>query len=219
MKNIVIIGAGYGGLAAAALLGKEGHHVTVIEKNEQPGGKASLLKIDGFSFDMGPSWYMWPQVFDDFFAEFDKDATEFLELKKLDPSYRVFFDDGDIVDISSDIEKNYETFERLESNGAEKLKKYLEVCKRQYDIAMKGFVYRTYNSLFDLFSPSMVINGLRLKFTNFHNGVKKYFKEPKTQMLMEWITVFLGGDPRNVPAMYCMMSYLDHHHGIYYPKG
>jgi phytoene desaturase len=181
MKNIVIIGAGYGGLTAAALLGKEGHQVTVIEKNEQPGGKASLLEKDGFSFDMGPSWYMWPQVFDDFFAEFGKDATETLELKKLDPSYRVFFDDGDVVDISSDIEKNYETFDRLEVDGAEKLKKYLEVCKRQYDISMKTFVYRTYDSLFDLFSPSMVINGLKLKFSNFHNGVKKYFKEPKTQ--------------------------------------
>lgn len=220
MKDIVVIGAGYGGLTAAALLAKDGHHVTVIEKNEQPGGKASLLELDGFSFDMGPSWYMWPQVFDDFFAEFGKDATEILELKKLDPSYRVFFDDGDVVDISSDIEKNYDTFDKLEDNGAEKLKQYLDVCKRQYDIAMKGFVYRTYNSIFDFFSPSMVMDGLRLKaFSNFHKGVQKYFKEPKTQKLLEWITVFLGGDPRNVPAMYCMMSYLDHHHGIYYPKG
>ena len=220
MKNIVVIGAGYGGLTAAALLAKDGHSVTVIEKNEQPGGKASLLELDGFSFDMGPSWYMWPQVFDDFFAEFGKDATEILELKKLDPSYRVFFDDGDVVDISSDIEKNYDTFDKLEDNGADKLKQYLDVCKKQYDIAMKGFVYRTYNSIFDFFSPRMVMDGLRLKaFSNFHSGVKKYFKEPKTQKLLEWITVFLGGDPRNVPAMYCMMSYLDHHHGIYYPKG
>ena len=220
MKNIVIIGAGYGGLTASALLAKEGHNVTVIEKNEQPGGKASLLKKDGFAFDMGPSWYMWPQVFENFFSEFDVEVNEFLELKKLDPSYRVFFSDGDIIDISNDINKNYEIFDQLEENGAEKLRKYLEVCKKQYDIAMKGFVYRTYNSVFDFFSPSMVINGLKLKaFSNFHKGVKKYFKNPKSQKLLEWITVFLGGDPRNVPAMYCMMSYLDHHHGIFYPKG
>ena len=220
MKNIVIIGAGYGGLTASALLAKEGHNVTVIEKNEQPGGKASLLKKDGFAFDMGPSWYMWPQVFENFFSEFDVEVNEFLELKKLDPSYRVFFSDGDIIDISNDINKNYEIFDQLEENGAEKLRKYLEVCKKQYDIAMKGFVYRTYNSVFDFFSPSMVINGLKLKaFSNFHNGVEKYFKNPKAQKLLEWITVFLGGDPRNVPAMYCMMSYLDHHHGIFYPKG
>jgi len=220
MKNIVIIGAGYGGLTAAALLAKEGHKVTVIEKNEQPGGKASLLIKDGFQFDMGPSWYMWPQVFERFFSEFDEDASELLELKQLDPSYRVFFDDGDVVDISSNIEKNYDTFDKLEVNGAEKLKKYLDVCKKQYDISMKRLVYRTYNSIFSVFTPSMMIDGLRLKpFTNYHERVKTYFKNPKAQQLLEWVTVFLGGDPRNVPGMYCMMSYLDHHHGIYYPKG
>ena len=220
MKDIVVIGAGYGGLVASALLAKEGHNVTVIEKNEQPGGKASLLKKDGFQFDMGPSWYMWPQAFEKFFEEFGEDATDFLELKQLDPSYRVFFDDGEIIDISSDIEKNYAIFDKLEENGAEKLRQYLEVCKKQYDIAMDGFVYRTYNSIFDFFTPSMVANGLRLKaFSNYHKGVKKYFKNHKAQKLLEWITVFLGGDPRNVPGMYCMMSYLDHHHGIYYPKG
>ena len=220
MKDIVVIGAGYGGLTAAALLAKQGHNVTVIEKNEQPGGKASILKKDGFAFDMGPSWYMWPQVFEDFFSEFDMDASDVLELKKLDPSYRVFFSDGDVVDVSSDINKNYELFDRLEDNGAEKLRKYLDVCKKQYDIAMDGFVYRSYRSVFDFFTPKMVYNGLRLKaFSNFHKGVEKYFKNPKAQKLLEWITVFLGGDPRNVPAMYCMMSYLDHHHGIYYPRG
>ena len=220
MKDIVIIGAGYGGLTASALLAKEGHNVTVIEKNEQPGGKASLLEKDGFAFDMGPSWYMWPQVFENYFSEFGMDASKELELEQLDPSYRVFFSDGDIVDVSSDVNKNYELFEKLEDNGAEKLRKYLDVCKRQYDIAMDEFVYRSYHSIFDFFSPKMIVNGLKLKaFSNFHKGVKKYFKNPKAQKLLEWITVFLGGDPRNVPAMYCMMSYLDHHHGIFYPKG
>jgi len=220
MKNIIVIGAGYGGLTASALLAKQGDNVTVIEKNEQPGGKASLLKKDGFAFDMGPSWYMWPQVFDDYFAEFGLDASKELELERLDPSYRVFFSDGDVVDVSSDLEKNFELFDRLEDNGAQKLQKYLEVCKRQYDVAMGSLVYRTYNSVFDFFSPKMVIEGLKLKaFSNFHRGVKKYFKNSKPQKLLEWISVFLGGDPRNVPAMYCMMSYLDHHHGIYYPKG
>ena len=104
MKDIVVIGAGYGGLVASALLAKEGHNVTVIEKNEQPGGKASLLEKDGFQFDMGPSWYMWPQAFEKFFEEFGEDASELLELKQLDPSYRVFFDDGEIIDISSNVE-------------------------------------------------------------------------------------------------------------------
>ena len=220
MKEIIVVGAGYGGLAASALLAKEGHKVTVIEKNEQVGGRAGMFKKDGFSFDMGPSWYMWPQVFDRFFAEFGKDAKELLKLKRLDPSYRAYFNDGDVIDISSDIQKNYELFDTLEENGAEKLRRYLEACKKQYDIAMRSLVYRTYNSVFDLFSPSMIIDVLRLKgFSSFHGSVKKYFKNPKAQKLLEWVTVFLGGDPRNVPAMYCMMSYLDHHHGVFYPEG
>ena len=143
MSEIVVVGAGYGGLAASALLAKDGHKVTVIEKNEQVGGRAGMFKKDGFSFDMGPSWYMWPQVFDRFFAEFGKDAKELLNLKRLDPSYRAYFNDGDVIDISSDIQKNYELFDTLEENGAEKLRRYLEACKKQYDIAMRSLVYRT----------------------------------------------------------------------------
>jgi len=220
LSEIVVVGAGYGGLAASALLAKDGHKVTVIEKNEQVGGRAGMFKKDGFSFDMGPSWYMWPQVFERFFAEFGKDAKELLNLKQLDPSYRAYFNDGDVIDISSDIQKNYEVFDTLEENGAEKLRQYLDACKRQYEIAMRSLVYRTYNSVFDFFSPSMIIDVLRLKgFSSFHGSVKKYFKNPKAQKLLEWVTVFLGGDPRNVPAMYCMMSYLDHHHGVFYPEG
>ena len=220
MSEIVVVGAGYGGLAASALLAKDGHKVTVIEKNEQVGGRAGMFKKDGFSFDMGPSWYMWPQVFERFFAEFGKDAKELLKLKRLNPSYRAYFNDGDVIDISSDIQKNYEVFDTLEENGAEKLRQYLDACKRQYEISMRSLVYRTYNSVFDFFSPSMIIDVLRLKgFSSFHGSVKKYFKNPKAQKLLEWVTVFLGGDPRNVPAMYCMMSYLDHHHGVFYPEG
>ena len=99
------MGAGFGGISTSIYLANSGWKVTVIEKNEQPGGKASLLKKDGFAFDMGPSWYMWPQVFDDYFAEFGLDASKELELERLDPSYRVFFSDGDVVDVSSDLEK------------------------------------------------------------------------------------------------------------------
>ena len=98
MRDIVVIGAGYGGLVASALLAKEGHNVTVIEKNEQPGGKASLLEIDGFQFDMGPSWYMWPQAFENFFKEFGEDASELLELRQLDPSYRCLLYTSDAAD-------------------------------------------------------------------------------------------------------------------------
>ena len=209
MSEIVVVGAGYGGLAASALLAKDGHKVTVIEKNEQVGGRAGMFKKDGFSFDMGPSWYMWPQVFERFFAEFGKDAKELLNLKRLNPSYRAYFNDGDVIDISSDIQKNYEVFDTLEENGAEKLRQYLDACKRQYEISMRSLVYRTYNSVFDFFSPSMIIDVLRLKgFSSFHGSVKKYFKNPKAQKLLEWVTVFLGGDPRNVPAMYLSLIHI-----------
>jgi phytoene desaturase len=213
LSEIVVVGAGYGGLAASALLAKDGHKVTVIEKNEQVGGRAGMFKKDGFSFDMGPSWYMWPQVFERFFAEFGKDAKELLNLKRLDPSYRVYFNDGDVIEISSDIQKNYELFDTLEENGAEKLRQYLDACKRQYEIAMRSLVYRTYNSVFDFLSPSMIIDVLRLKgFSSFHGSVKKYFKNPfivyNMQIKPTWDRVILKGIKN------CFSVYLSFNSGI-----
>ena len=141
-KKIIVVGSGFGGLSAATLLAKQGFDVTVIEKNEQAGGRASVWKKDGFTFDMGPSWYLMPDVFEKYFAEFDKKPEDYMKLKRLDPSYRVFFSKDDYVDISTELEKNLELFEEMEKGASKKMKEYLAKSKYQYDIAMKDFIYK-----------------------------------------------------------------------------
>ncbi|GAB4312986.1 MAG: hypothetical protein Kow0019_12180 [Methanobacteriaceae archaeon] len=111
--KIIVVGAGFGGLSAGALLAKDGHEVILLEKNEQPGGRASVYTENDFYFDMGPSWYLMPDVYEKFFAEFDKKPEDFFQLEKLDPSYRIYFGNEKIVDIASDLEKNYELFDSL----------------------------------------------------------------------------------------------------------
>lgn len=125
-KNIIVIGGGIGGLASAALLAKDGYQVTLIEKNSIVGGRARFLKLRDFYFDMGPSWYMMPEVFENFFKIFNKKTSDFYQLKKLKTHYRVFFEDGEIIDIYSDIKKNLETFKKYEKDGDEKLKKFFK---------------------------------------------------------------------------------------------
>ena len=137
----VIVGAGFGGLAAAALLARDGAEVTVLEKNEQAGGRASVHRDAGFTFDMGPSWYLMPDVFERFFAEFGRKPSDFFELKRLDPSYRIFFGDGKMVDIPADTEKTIALFDTFEKDGGEKLRRYLKSAEELYTLAMQDMLY------------------------------------------------------------------------------
>lgn len=149
MKDVIVVGSGFGGLAQAALLAKDGHKVRVFEKNEQPGGRASVYSEKGYTFDMGPSWYLMPDVFERYFQEFGKRPSELFDLVRLDPSYRIFFGDQKQVDISSDLEANYALFDTLEKGGGNKLRKYLDESREKYDVAIKELLYRDYNKLTD----------------------------------------------------------------------
>ncbi|MBU4548002.1 MAG: NAD(P)-binding protein, partial [Euryarchaeota archaeon] len=148
--EIVIVGAGFGGMSAGALLAREGHDVTIVEKNEQPGGQGSYFEQEGFYFDMGPSWYLMIELYDNFFQEFDKKAEDFFHLEKLDPSYRIFLDKKHVFDISAQKETNYQLFDGFEENGGEKLKKYLESSKELYEFSLKEMLYQDYHSILDL---------------------------------------------------------------------
>jgi 1-hydroxy-2-isopentenylcarotenoid 3,4-desaturase len=216
--DVIVIGSGFGGLSIAALLSKE-HNVTLIEKNEQIGGRASMFKAKGFSFDMGPSWYLMPEVFENFYKEFDLDVNKELKLIKLDPSYRMFFKD-DKVDLSSDINKNYELFEKIEKGSSVKLKKYLKQAEYQYNIAMKEFIYKEYNTIFDFMNWRLAIEGSKLSvFRNLDQHVSKHFSNDKIKKILEYTMVFLGGAPKNTPALYSIMSHVDLNLGVFYPIG
>jgi len=219
-RKVIVIGSGFGGLAAAGLLARGGFDVTVIEKNEQAGGRASVWKKDGFTFDMGPSWYLMPDVFEKFFAEFGKKPQDYMDLVRLDPSYRVFFDKDDYVDISADLEKNLDLFEELEAGAKEKMKEYLKLSKYEYDIAMKDFIYKDYKHLTDFFKPKLIVEGTKLHmFKKLDDFAKRFFKSEKIRKILEYTIVFLGGSPYDSPALYSLMSHVDFNMGVWFPKG
>jgi phytoene desaturase len=219
-KNIIVIGAGFGGMSLAALLAKDGHSVTILEKNDQPGGRAIVWKENDFVFDMGPSWYLMPDVFEKFFAEFGKKPDDYYKLLRLNPAYRVFYNKDEIVDISPDLEQNLQLFERYQKGGSEQLKKYLAAAEYQYQIAMNEFIYKEYRHLWDFFSLRLLLKGSKLHiFTSLDEYAKRYITDPKMRKILEYTMVFLGGTPFDTPALYSLMSHVDFNLGVWYPDG
>lgn len=219
-KNVLIVGSGLGGMAAAALLAKDGFQVTVIEKNDQPGGRAIYHRDQGFTFDMGPSWYLMPEVFEAFFKEFGKVPSDYYTLKRLDPSYKVFYDKNRVFSIPADFKRTQELFESIEPGSGDKLKEYLDSAKYQYDIAMSRFIYKEYSSIFDFLNAKLILEGTKLHvFDSLDGYVKRFIKDHDLRKILEYTIVFLGGSPYNSPAMYALMSHVDFNLGVWYPMG
>ncbi|MCX7956235.1 MAG: phytoene desaturase family protein [Patescibacteria group bacterium] len=219
-KTAIVIGGGIGGLATSSLLAKNGYKTILIEKNKIIGGRARFLKLKNFYFDMGPSWYMMPEVFDNYFSLFNKKTSDFYHLIKLKNHYRVFFEDNNVIDIDSNIEKNKKIFKQLEKNGDKKLEKILKKSEFIYKQAMKELVYQDYKKITTLLKPSIIFNLLRFNlFQSLHDYIKKIIKNKKLQKILEYTTVFLGGSPYNTPAFYQLVAHADFNLGIYYPKG
>lgn len=220
MTRIVVIGAGFGGLAAAALLARDGFDVTVLERNGQPGGRAMLHREGGFSFDMGPSWYLLPDVFERFFARFGSVPTEHYGLTRLDPAYRVFFGDGAPTDVSADLEGNLALFESIESGAAEALRGYLARAEYQYRVAMERFVYRDYRGVRDILDRELLLHGTRLRlFGRMDRLVARAFRDDRLRKLLTYNLVFLGCSPSRAPALYALMAHADFNLGVWYPEG
>jgi phytoene desaturase len=218
--SITVVGSGFGGLSTACYLADTGADVVVLEKNDQLGGRASRRYADGFRFDMGPSWYLMPDVFERFFGHFDRLPDEFYDLERLDPHYRIFFKDGDRVDITPDREEVKAIFETYESGAGEALDRYLAKAKRNYEIGMDQFVYEDRSSFSDFLDPSLLRYGRHLPLLgSMDDYVAKFFDHPKLQQVMQYTLVFLGGSPSNTPALYNLMSHADFGLGVYYPEG
>jgi len=218
--DAIVIGAGFGGLSAAALLAKKGFNVKVFEKNEQPGGRASVYSDKDFYFDMGPSWYLMPDVYERFYAQFGKKPEDFFKLERLDPSYRIFFGDKKLVDVAADLEKNFELFDSLEENGAEKLKEYLKSSEELYDFSIEEMLYKDYNSILDFLNGKLLLRGYKLNiWENLQHYVNKRFKSDEARKILEYAIGFLGGSPANTPSFYHLMSHVDLTMGVFYPQG
>lgn len=221
-EHVVIIGSGFGGLGTACLLAKAGYQVTVLEKNDQFGGRAGLLKAAGFTFDMGPSWYLMPDIFENFFNLLGEKTEAYFDLVKLQPSYRIFFKDTELepIDLYADLEKDLPTLEKLEPGITPKLKDYLKRSEFQYHVAVDRFIYKNYNSIFDFFTWEVMKSGTQLSvFQNMDTYVKRFFKRQEVQKIFQYPLVFLGSSPYHTPALYNIMSHIDFHQGVFYPMG
>ncbi|QCS41862.1 NAD(P)/FAD-dependent oxidoreductase [Natrinema versiforme] len=219
-ESVVVIGGGIGGLSTACYLADAGADVRVIEKNEQVGGRASRLEKDGFRFDMGPSWYLMPDVFERFFADFGRIPSEYYDLEHLDPHYRIFFKDGDQVDITRDLERTKAVFEEYEDGAGDALERYLEKSRENYEVGMEHFVYEDRERLRDYLDLDVARQARGLSLLGSMQGhVEGYFDHPKLQQIMQYTLVFLGGSPTNTPALYNLMSHVDFNLGVWYPDG
>lgn len=218
MKKVIIIGSGFSALAAASYMAKANYQVTVLEKNEQLGGRASLLEIEGFKFDMGPSWYWMPDIFERFFADFGKKVSDYYQLEKLSPGYRVYFGKDDFIDISDEPEKIIAKFEEIEPGSGVHLRKFMDNSRKNYEIAMKDLVYNPGKSLLELVSVETAVR-LPLFVQNISQTVRKNIKNAKLQSILEFPVLFLGAKPQNTPAFYNFMNHADFGLGTWYPKG
>jgi len=218
--KVIVIGAGFAGLSSAAMLAKEGYQVTVLEKNDQPGGRARQWKKDGFTFDMGPSWYWMPDVFEEYYALFGKKVSDFYDLRRLDPSYRVYFGQDDYVDIPASRKGLDELFEQLEPGSTPRLKMFLDQAAYKYQVGMKDYVFRPSLSITEFFDVRLIRESFRIQlFDSMSKHVRKLFKEPKLIKILEFPVLFLGATPQNTPAMYSMMNHADLVLGTWYPMG
>ena len=219
-KKIIVIGAGFAGLAAAASLAQKGHQVTILEKNEGPGGRARQYQAQGFTFDMGPSWYWMPEVFEDFFQRFGKSTADYYELLRLDPSYIVYFGKGDEMEVPAKMEELYTMFESYEPGSSAKLKQFLDEAAYKYKVGMSEFVFKPSHSIME-FADLRILKsmfGLQM-FSSVSSAIRKLFKNEKLVQLLEFPVLFLGATPQKTPALYSLMNYADLALGTWYPQG
>lgn len=216
-KKISIIGSGFSALAAACYLAKNGNNVTVYEKNSTIGGRARQLKKEGFTFDIGPTWYWMPDVFERFFADFNKKPSDYYELIKLSPAYQVYFDNLDFVTIADNLEEIISTFETIEKGSGDVLRHFIKEAQSNYDIAIKDLVYRPGESPLELITLETA-KKVNQFFSNISKDVRKRFKNTKLIQILEFPVLFLGAKPSDTPSFYSFMNFADFGLGTWHPK-
>ena len=220
MAKIGVIGSGFAGLSVASCLAKQGHDVTIFEKNKVPGGRARHFSEKGFMFDMGPSWYWMPDVFEKYFALFGKKVSDYYQLKRLDPSYRVYFGKDDFLDIPANFDELKQLFDSLEPGSGKKLQNFMDESEYKYEVGINDLVYKPSRSLTEFFDGRLLYGLLKMQvFSSISSYIKKHFKNPKIIQLLEFPVLFLGAKPSKTPALYSLMNYADIKLGTWYPDG
>jgi phytoene desaturase len=218
--HIVVIGSGFAGLSAATCLADQGYAVTVLEKNSSPGGRARSFAAKGFTYDMGPSWYWMPGVFESYFRRFGKTTSDYYDLKRLDPSYTVVFGEDDFMNVPASMDAMRQLFESLEKGSAKQLDKFLEQAAYKYEVGINQLVYKPGRSVTEFMNLRLLLDVLRMDvFQSIHKHIRRFFRHGKIIKLMEFPILFLGALPQNTPALYSLMNYADISLGTWYPMG
>lgn len=219
-QSAIVVGAGFAGLSAATALAQKGFKVRLLEKNDQAGGRARAFKVEGYHFDMGPSWYWMPDVFEGYFATFGKKVSDYYTLDRLDPSYRVYFDQGDFIDLPAGTQAVIDLFEKIEPGSGAQLSQFMKDSAYKYQVGINDLVYKPGRSLLE-FADWRIVKGLveldLLK--SMRKYVHGHFKNPRLRQLMEFPILFLGATPQNTPALYSLMNYADIEGGTWFPRG
>jgi phytoene desaturase len=219
LKKVIIIGSGFSGLSAACFLAKAGYDVTVVEKQATPGGRARQLKEQGFVFDIGPSWYWMPEVFERFFNCFGKKVSDYYQLNRLNPSYRIYWPQ-DEMDIPADYNELKQLFETIEAGSGVELDAFMAEAAYKYNVGINKLVHKPGRSITEFLDWEVIRGVFKLDvFTNMRKHISKYFKHPKLREMMEFPVLFLGALPQNTPALYSLMNYADIKLGTWYPQG
>lgn len=216
MKKIIVLGAGFSSISVASYLAKAGHQVEIFEKNSSPGGRARQFKKDGFTFDIGPSWYWMPDVFDSYFNDFGKKVSDYYKLDKLDPGYEVYFDTNESIKIGDTLEKIYTAFEQEEAGSSIPLKRFIKKAEDNYDIAIKDLVYRPGISPLELVTPA-TIKKVGYFLSTIKREVMKEFNNPRLAQILQFPVLFLGAKPSQTPAFYNFMNFADFGLGTWHP--
>jgi len=216
MKKIIVVGSGFSSISVASYLTQEGHKVEIFEKNEMPGGRARQFKRDGFTFDIGPSWYWMPDVFDSYFGDFGKKVADYYKLEKLDPGYEVYFDNQESIKIGDSLEKIYAAFEEEEAGSSVPLKRFIKKAADNYDIAIKDLVYRPGISPLELVTPA-TIKKVGYFLSTIKKEVMKEFNNPRLAQILQFPVLFLGAKPSQTPAFYNFMNFADFGLGTWHP--
>jgi len=220
LSKLSVIGSGFSGLSAACFLAKQGHKVTVFEKNSAIGGRARMFKEDGFMFDMGPSWYWMPDIFEHFFNQFGKSASDYYQLEQLDPGFQMFFGKDDVIKVPAKMEDIFSLFESLEEGSASKLKKFLTEGEYKYRVGMQHLIYKPSFSWLEFINWEVIRGASKLQmFTSVSSHVRSHFKNERLVLLMEFPVLFLGAMANQIPALYSLMNYAALSLGTWYPKG
>jgi len=216
-KNVLIIGSGFSSLAASCYLAQAGYEVTIYEKNKTIGGRARQLVKDGFTLDIGPTWYWMPDVFKRFFSDFNKKPSDYYTLEKLNPAYSVYFGKNDFITIEDTLDKIKIAFEKEEKGSSKKLEKFINNAKNNYDIAIKDLVYNPGVSPLELITPK-TIKKINQFFSNIKRDVRQEFKNDRLCKILEFPVLFLGAKPSDTPSFYNFMNYADFGLGTFHPK-